>query len=104
MPVASMWIFRYALMPAARSEVQPALERIARERIKTLWANGKGIGGADLLMAAVGAGLRPYTQFARVEYANGEEVPAETFLPAVEGVVLDTMLEEIFGLTKSGVS
>ena len=31
-------------------------------------------------MAAVGAGLRPYTQFAGVEYANGEEVPAERFL------------------------
>jgi putative DNA methylase len=27
------------------TEVHPALERIARERIKTLWANGKGIGG-----------------------------------------------------------
>lgn len=86
------------------TEVHPALERIARERIKTLWANGKGIGGADLLMAAVGAGLRPYTQFAKVEYANGEEVPPERFLREVEGVVLDTMLEEIFGFTKAGVS
>jgi putative DNA methylase len=86
------------------SEVHPALERIARERIKTLWANGKGINGADLLMAAVGAGLRPYTQFSKVEYANGEEVPAESFLREVEGVVLDTILEEIFGFTKAGVS
>ena len=41
------------------TEVNPALKRIARERIKTLWANGKGIGGADLLMAAVGAGSAP---------------------------------------------
>jgi putative DNA methylase len=55
-------------------------------------------------MAAVGAGLRPYTQFAKVEYANGEEVPPERFLREVEGVVLDTMLEEIFGFTKAGVS
>jgi putative DNA methylase len=86
------------------TEVHPALERIARERIKTLWANGKGIGGADLLMAAVGAGLRPYTQFVKVEYANGEEVPPERFLQEVEGVVLDTMLEEIFGFSKAGVS
>ncbi len=86
------------------SAVHPALERIARERIKTLWADGKGIGGADLLMAAVGAGLRPYTQFAKVEYANGEEVPPERFLREVEGVVLDTMLEEIFGFSKAGVS
>lgn len=86
------------------TEVHPALERIARERIKSLWANGNGIGGADLLMAAVGAGLRPYTQFVKVEYANGEEVPPERFLQEVEGVVLDTMLEEIFGFTKAGVS
>lgn len=86
------------------TEVYPTLERIARERIKTLWANGGGIGGADLLMAAVGAGLRPYTQFAKVEYANGEEVPPENFLREVEGVVLDTMLQEIFGFTKAGVS
>ncbi len=86
------------------TEVHPALERIARERIKTLWSNGRGIGGADLLMAAVGAGLRPYTQFAKVEYANGEEVPPENFLREVEGVVLDTMLQEIFGFTKAGVS
>src|SRR5262249_9842250 len=38
------------------SEVRPELEAIARERVKTLWANGQGISGADLLMAAAGAG------------------------------------------------
>jgi putative DNA methylase len=84
--------------------VRPELERIARERVATLWANGNGIGGADLLMAAVGACLRPYTQFARVEYANGDEFPAEKYLHEVEGVVLDTMLEEIFGLSSASVS
>jgi putative DNA methylase len=84
--------------------VRPELERIARERVATLWANGSGIGGADLLMAAVGACLRPYTRFARVEYANGEEFPAEKYLHEVEGVVLDIMLEEIFGLSSSTVS
>ncbi|MHC1765886.1 MAG: DUF1156 domain-containing protein [Verrucomicrobiia bacterium] len=84
--------------------VRPELEAVARERIRTLWRGGKGIGGADLLMAAVGAGLRPYTQFARVEYLNGDQVPPERYLQEVEGVVLDTMLEEIFGLTRSGVS
>lgn len=84
--------------------VRPELERIARERVATLWAGGNGIGGADLLMAAVGACLRPYTQFARVEYANGDEFPAEKYLHEVEGVVLDTMLEEIFGLSSASVS
>jgi putative DNA methylase len=84
--------------------VRPELERIARERVSTLWANGTGIGGADLLMAAVGACLRPYTRFARIEYANGEEFPAEKYLQEVEGVVLDTMLEEIFAIPSAGVS
>ena len=80
------------------TDVKPELHRIARERVTTLWAGGKGIGGADLLMAAVGAGLRAYTRFARVEYANGELAPAERYLREVEGVVLDVMLDEIFGL------
>ena len=85
------------------AEVEPELHRIARERVTTLWAGGKGIGGADLLMAAVGAGLRAYTRFARVEYANGEAVPAERYLREVEGVVLDVMLDEIFGLRGAAV-
>ena len=86
------------------AEVEPELHRIARERVTTLWAGGKGIGGADLLMAAVGAGLRAYTRFARVEYANGEVMPAERYLREVEGVVLDVMLDEIFGLRGAAVA
>jgi putative DNA methylase len=86
------------------TEVLPELDQIARERVATLWQDGKGIGGADLLMAAVGAGLRAYTQFARVERANGEELTAEQYLREVEGVVLDTMLEQVFGMSKAGVS
>ena len=85
------------------TEVEPELRRIARERVRTLWAGGAGIGGADLLMAAVGAGLRAYTQFSAVEYANGEPVPAERFLQVVEGEVLEVMLAEIFGLSRSAV-
>ena len=85
------------------TEVEPELQGIARERVRTLWAGGAGIGGADLLMAAVGAGLRAYTRFSAVEYANGEPVPAERFLQVVEGVVLEVMLDEIFGLPRSAV-
>ncbi len=85
------------------TEVAPELHRIARERVRTLWAGGSGIGGADLLMAAVGAGLRAYTRFAAVEYANGEPVPAERFLREVEGAVLEVILEEIFGLPQAAV-
>ena len=85
------------------TDVEPDLHRIAQERVVTLWADGKGIGGADLLMAAVGAGLRAYTRFAKVEYANGETLPAERYLREVEGVVLDVMLDEIFGLRSAAV-
>ena len=86
------------------SEVEPRLNEIARERVKTLWNGGQGIGGADLLMAAVGAGLRAYTEFSRVDYANGEPVSAEQYLRDVEGVVLDVMLDEIFGLRGAAVA
>ncbi len=85
------------------TEVAPELQRIASERVATLWAGGKGIGGADLLMAAVGAGLAAYTRFTKVEYSNGEPVPAERYLREVEGVVLDVMLDEIFGMRGSAV-
>ena len=83
-------------------EVVPQLEEIVRERVSTLWK--MGITGADLVIASIGAGLRAFTRFEHVEYANGEEVPAERFLAEVEGVVLETMLEKIFGMSRSGVA
>jgi putative DNA methylase len=75
---------------AYETDVQPELESIVRERVNTLW--DQGISGADLVIACVGAGLRAFTRFGRVEYANGDEVPAERFLLEVETVVLDTIL------------
>jgi putative DNA methylase len=74
-------------------QVRPELESIVRERVETLW--DMGISGADLVIASVGAGLRAFTRFARVEYANGDEVPAERFLTEVETVVLDTILARL---------
>lgn len=70
--------------------VRPELEQIVRERVNTLWE--MGISGADLVIACVGAGLRAFTKYARVEYGNGEEVPAERFLREVETAVLETIL------------
>jgi len=87
---------------AYENEVRPQLERIVRERVENLWE--MGIAGADLIIASVGAGLRAFTRFARVEYANGEEVPAERFLAEVEGVVLETLLEKIFDVPRSRVA
>ena len=78
--------------------VQPELETIVRERVDTLWApssDAAGLQGADLVVAAVGAGLRAFTRFARVEFENGEEVPAERFLAEVETVVLETILHRL---------
>jgi putative DNA methylase len=83
-------------------DVRTELDRIVRERVESLWE--PGIVGADLVIAAVGAGLRAFTRFARVEYANGEEVPASRFLAEVESVVLETLLERIFGVLRSGVA
>jgi putative DNA methylase len=75
------------------SVVCSELTAIVRERVATLW--DQGISGADLVIACVGAGLRAFTRFARVEYANGEEVPAERFLSEVETVVLETILTRL---------
>jgi putative DNA methylase len=73
--------------------VRSELEELVRERVETLW--DMGISGADLVIACVGAGLRAFTRFSRVEYANGEEVPAERFLTEVETVVLETILARL---------
>jgi putative DNA methylase len=75
------------------TDVRPELDATLRERVETLWQTG--ISGADLLIACVGSGLRAFTRFARVEYANGEEVPAERFLTEVEMVVLDSILQKL---------
>ncbi|NUO19886.1 DUF1156 domain-containing protein [bacterium] len=83
------------------SEVRPQIESIVSERVETLWE--MGISGADLVIAAVGAGLKAYTQFARVEKANGEEMPAEGFLAEVEGVVLNYLLKKIFKDARTNV-
>lgn len=83
-------------------EVYPQLEEIVQERVNTLFS--EGITGADLVIACVGAGLKAFTQFERVEYANGEEVTSEKFLHIVEGLVLETILEKLFGISRKGVS
>jgi putative DNA methylase len=75
------------------NEVRPELDRLVRERVATLWA--LGVSGADLVIACVGAGLSAFTRFSRVEYSNGEDVPAERFLAEVETVVLEAILERL---------
>jgi putative DNA methylase len=74
-------------------QVRPTLEALVRERVSTLW--DLGVSGADLVIACVGAGLSAFTRFATVEYANGQDVPAERFLAEVETVVLEAILERL---------
>jgi len=84
------------------SEIYPQLEEVVKERVNTLFS--EGITGADLVIACVGAGLKAFTQFERVEYANGKEVTSEEFLQIIEGLVLETILEKLFGVPRKGVS
>ncbi|MCK4341364.1 MAG: DUF1156 domain-containing protein, partial [Phycisphaerae bacterium] len=83
-------------------DVRPELQTIVHERVATLW--DQGITGADLVIAAVGAGLRAFTKYERVEYANGEPVEPKRFLAEVEGVVLEVMLQQIAGKVARGVT
>jgi putative DNA methylase len=82
-------------------DVRPELLSIVRERLERLWA--QGVTGADLVIACVGAGLRAFTKYAKVEYANGQPVPADTFLAEVEGAVLEALLEKLFGVASAGI-
>lgn len=74
-------------------EVRGELDAIVRERVDTLW--DMGISGADLVIACVGAGLRSFTRFERVEFENGEEARPERFLTEVETAVLERILARL---------
>lgn len=75
------------------TDVVPELAGIVRDRVDTLWE--MGVSGADLVIACVGAGLRAFTKYTRVEYGNGDEVAAERFLAEVETAVLETVLGKL---------
>jgi putative DNA methylase len=73
--------------------VQPELRSVVTERVAALWE--QGVSGADLVIACVGAGLRAFSRYASVEYANGEPVPTERFLAEVETAVLEAILDRL---------
>jgi putative DNA methylase len=83
-------------------DVLPELLATVRERVQTLTT--AGIGGADLVIATVGGGLRAYTRYARVERDNGDELNASIFLEEVQRAALATILEHVVGLDHTGVS
>src|SRR6266851_1572533 len=82
------------------SQVRPQLISIINERLDTLI--GAGLTGADLIIATIGAGLRAYTQFARVEMPNGDELDAATYLGEVEREVAQHVLQRLLGPSEEG--
>jgi putative DNA methylase len=80
----------------ALADVQRDLDAVIAERLDRLTA--AGVSGSDLVIAAIGAGLQPYTRYASVELPNGEELPAERFLEDVQGRVLAAVLRKVHGL------
>jgi putative DNA methylase len=83
-------------------DVKPQLEQIITERVKTLMA--EGVSGADLVIACIGAGLRAYTQFDKVELPNGDELDANSFLGEVQKAVVEAVLTSVMQCDKHGVS
>ena len=71
---------------------------LRKERVETLIE--EGVTGADLIIACIGAGLKAYTQFDRVELPNGDELDAQTFLDEVQKTVLDAVLTDVLHCDK----
>lgn len=82
--------------------ISEQLSELIPDRVQTL--SELGISGDDLVIAVIGAGLRPFTEFSRVELDNGEEVSASTYLEEVQREVVETILAQVFSIPKSGVA
>ncbi len=84
------------------SAVHRELQEIVAERVHSL--PDMGVSGDDLVVAAIGAGLRAYSRYARVELPNGEELPPDRYLEEVQREVIETILADVFGVAKSGIT
>jgi putative DNA methylase len=71
-------------------DVLAELDGVISERLGRLTA--AGVAGSDLVIAAIGAGLAPFTRYASVELPSGEPVAAERFLEEVQSRVLGSIL------------
>lgn len=78
------------------TEVQRELDDVIAERLERF--SVAGVTGSDLVIATIGAGLRPFTRYAAVELPNGEQIPAERFLDEVQARVLNGVLAQVHGL------
>jgi len=77
-------------------DVLAVLDGVIEERIDRL--TRAGVTGSDLVIAAIGAGLKPFTRYASVELPSGEPVAAERFLEVVQSRVLDAVLAKVHEL------
>jgi putative DNA methylase len=78
------------------ADVERELGEVISERLDRL--TDAGVAGSDLVIATIGAGLRPFTRYSAVELPNGEEVAAEGFLDEVQARVLNAVLAKVHGL------
>jgi putative DNA methylase len=77
-------------------EVLSELDAIVDQRLERL--TEAGVSGSDLVIATIGAGLRAFTRHSKVELANGEDVPVETFIDEAQSRVLNAILAKVYGL------
>lgn len=77
-------------------DVLAELDSIVEERLERL--TEAGVSGSDLVIATIGAGLRAFTRHSKVERANGEDVPVETFIDEAQSRVLNAILAKVYGL------
>ncbi|MDQ2760525.1 MAG: DUF1156 domain-containing protein [Actinomycetota bacterium] len=77
-------------------DVLTVLDEVIEERLDRL--TRAGVAGSDLVIAAIGAGLAPFTRYATVELPSGEPVAAERFLEVVQSRVLDAVLAKVHEL------
>jgi putative DNA methylase len=82
-------------------DVRPELQEIVSGRVEEL--TRLGISGTDLVIAAIGSGMRAYTRFARVEKPNGDELAPGEYLEEVEREVTETILARIFRTDRAGL-
>lgn len=83
------------------NQVRPELAEIVEKRVDEL--PQLGVTGTDLVIASVGAGMRAYTRYARVEKPNGEELLPEEYLNEVEREVAEAVLARIFKTDRQGL-
>ena len=75
------------------SEVRLETRELVERRLQQFW--DAGIGGADMFISAIGAGMEVFTRYARVETVSGDPVSMGEFLQEVRQVVAKFALRRV---------